>query len=187
MLKTHSNFSLIMGCIGVLEYYFNAGVMLMNLKKIWETLDLYEEGLHLLKPHPNLSFADQDVLNILFQKKMKHLSQKFNQQINLFDETLDFSVLKQLAIFHFSGMVKAWFAPQAEVQELYHFYMAKRAYVQSVEDMVHIMSSATNLYKEKVDLKQLLLHFDSDRGIVLKIILGMKLILPEAFYWIVLS
>lgn len=53
MLKTHSNFSLIMGCIGVLEYYFNAGVMLMNLKKIWETLDLYEEGLHLLKPHPN--------------------------------------------------------------------------------------------------------------------------------------
>lgn len=166
--------------------YFNAGVLVMNLEEIRRNVDLGKEGIRILKEYPQLPFADQDVLNILFQKHMMGLSMRYNFQVNLLDATLDYSFLEQPRILHFSGLVKPWFAPQPLVQKLYYSYMAKTAYVQSTEDLLDIMSDGTRLYKEKVTLKQALLHYH-ETGRTLRILSGMRFIFSEKLYWKILA
>lgn len=165
--------------------YFNSGILVLNLEEIRKQMDLGKEGIRILKNHPHLPFADQDVLNIIFQRQMIELPTNYNFQVDLLDDTQDYSFLEQSKIFHFSGTVKPWFAPQPFVQKLYYSYMAQTAYVQSVEDLIDIMSSSVNLYKEKIDLQKVLRYYPGT-GKKISALLGMRFIFPEKLYWKIL-
>lgn len=64
------------------DRYFNAGVLLLNLRWFREHADkLLELMRHELRQNTRLAFADQDVLNIFFSrdgKKIQYLDEKFN-------------------------------------------------------------------------------------------------------------
>lgn len=74
------------------EYYFNSGVMLLNLaemrrKKISEKLfDYRRNGLNF--------FMDQDALNIVFEEKVKYLPLTYNYMITI-DGSLQDDILKK--------------------------------------------------------------------------------------------
>lgn len=70
------------------ERYFNAGVMLMNLKKMRDD-GIAEKLLDFFRHHPDVPSPDQDALNVALCGLVKMLPRRFNQsQLTLTDERL---------------------------------------------------------------------------------------------------
>ncbi|MBN1365993.1 MAG: glycosyltransferase family 8 protein [Syntrophaceae bacterium] len=108
-----------------IKNYFNSGVMLLNLKLLREN-DTCTALLGIRKSAPNLTFADQDCFNILFEKKVKSLPIKYNFFYNFFSKfrnkyTLDYinecfgthyssleSIKEESSIIHMIGYDKPW-------------------------------------------------------------------------------
>lgn len=63
--------------------YFNSGVMLLNLKLMREN-NTATSLLNIAKSADNLTYMDQDCLNILFDKKVKILPGTYNCLYNMF-------------------------------------------------------------------------------------------------------
>ncbi|WP_303849710.1 glycosyltransferase family 8 protein [Seleniivibrio woodruffii] len=109
--------------------YFNAGVMLVNLKK-WR-----EEGLtkklmtFALERRHDILWWDQDVLNILLHEKWKKLHPKFNfiweiMESNSADKEIREAQEKPV-IVHYTRSVKPWHSNSYHpYRHLYHKYRA---------------------------------------------------------------
>lgn len=100
--------------------YFNAGVLLVNLKK-WRQDNILQDFLNYVKLYPSrLAAHDQDVMNYLFREQKVFIDLKYNMQNDFFFKP-DYSCLswefeKQLkaaqmdpVIVHFTGLFKPWF------------------------------------------------------------------------------
>jgi lipopolysaccharide biosynthesis glycosyltransferase len=58
--------------------YFNAGIMLIDIKK-WNTQRISEQALELLCKSPDkFNYLDQDVLNIILESKSRYIDKQFN-------------------------------------------------------------------------------------------------------------
>lgn len=66
------------------DFYFNSGVMLLNLDKIRQD-DIIRSAVIYFNTH-NEVFGDQDVLNVVFGKDVKPLSYKYNCNSVFFEE-----------------------------------------------------------------------------------------------------
>ena len=66
------------------DFYFNSGVMLLNLAKIRKD-DIIRSAVIYFNTH-NEVFGDQDVLNVVFGKAVKSLSYKYNCNSVFFEE-----------------------------------------------------------------------------------------------------
>lgn len=102
------------------DFYFNSGVMLLNLKNIRKD-DIMRKSVIYFNTH-NEVFGDQDVLNSVFDGKVTPLSYRYNCISTFFEErTADFltefwqekvwnepqRAYKNAAILHFAGH-KPW-------------------------------------------------------------------------------
>lgn len=96
--------------------YFNAGVMLMNLKK-WREDSIRAKVLQFAQNHPESVLADQDGLNAVMNGRWKELSPKYNLQTYYFENagngaSLPSAVREAVAsptIIHFTACPKAWY------------------------------------------------------------------------------
>ncbi len=80
--------------------YFNAGVMVLNLRHIRNRLNLKETCLGYLNNHTQCTMADQDALNSLFSKEYLRLDKKYN----MFSRVLRAkNIGKHPCIVHVSG------------------------------------------------------------------------------------
>jgi lipopolysaccharide biosynthesis glycosyltransferase len=76
------------------EGYFNAGMMLVNLK-YWREHHAFQSFLHFIKNEANrIFFHDQDVLNCIFHDKKKNLPIRYNLISSHLGQTQESSVLK---------------------------------------------------------------------------------------------
>ncbi|NUF48556.1 glycosyltransferase family 8 protein [Gilliamella sp. ESL0250] len=100
--------------------YFNAGVLLINTKK-WCEENISEKALELINDGNIYKFADQDVLNILLEKKTLLLPIKFNTKIKLsIDAHQEKSIRPYTVILHYISQNKPWFKVyQSEIFEHY--------------------------------------------------------------------
>ena len=93
-----------------LDRYFNAGVMLINLKK-WRE-DNIEEKLfeYCEKFHRKIVWVDQDVLNVILQDKLLFVDKKWNAQTSECANTYDFNKIAKNTpgIAHFISYKKPW-------------------------------------------------------------------------------
>ena len=99
------------------EHYINAGVMLMNIEKMRETVTAEKIFRCVRRNYFRLYLADQDVINILFDGKITTLSEYLiNLDERCFarlykklqkDKAFDY-VKKNTAIVHFNGKEKPW-------------------------------------------------------------------------------
>lgn len=97
--------------------YFNAGVLLINLKK-WRDENLYDKFLNFVEKHRDrILYHDQDVLNFVCQDSKLNLSLTYNLQpeflrkeIPLFYTEWDklFSFENDPVIVHYSESFKPW-------------------------------------------------------------------------------
>lgn len=82
--------------------YFNAGVLIINVKR-WNDFNVLEKCLNKLNEDPKkFLYQDQDALNLVLTKKIKYLSKNFNcisvSNINFFD----------IVLLHFANQPKPW-------------------------------------------------------------------------------
>jgi len=63
------------------EDYFNAGVILIDLKQLQQDIKVLEDGIKFIAENPRYYFFDQDILNYTFSKRTLKLSNKFNRHI----------------------------------------------------------------------------------------------------------
>ncbi|OCG07690.1 hypothetical protein A9G13_05605 [Gilliamella sp. wkB178] len=101
----------------LLSGYFNAGFLLIDLKK-WENFKVNDKALKLLVDE-NLSKSfthlDQDVLNLILHGEVKYLDKKYNQQVNINYElkykansSCYFPVTDETILIHYIGPTKPW-------------------------------------------------------------------------------
>ncbi len=88
------------------EDYFNAGVLLMNLKIFRAEEDTVIAGIKFIAEHPEYEFFDQDVLNYCFAARALKLPVKFNRTVNYERLEGDGEIAKK--IYHYVGQNPTW-------------------------------------------------------------------------------
>jgi len=83
------------------EYYINAGVMLMDLWK-WRELGLVERARRLAN-NMKWRFGDQDIVNVLCDKHIYRLSSRYNYSRVTYSENA-----RNPVIWHFASHPKLW-------------------------------------------------------------------------------
>lgn len=79
--------------------YFNSGVLLMDLDRVRQTVDLLPAALSYLKQHPDSHLPDQDALNVLFRHNTLLLPEKWNHFVK-YDDSGEIRPL----VYHFVGI-----------------------------------------------------------------------------------
>ncbi|ECJ2337675.1 glycosyltransferase family 8 protein, partial [Salmonella enterica subsp. salamae] len=89
--------------------YFNAGVMLINNDE-WRKNNVTQESLSMINSGKIFRYADQDVLNILLNGKVKYLQRKFNNKTTL---SVNFDAeaknIDNTIIMHYVTPNKPWY------------------------------------------------------------------------------
>lgn len=145
------------------EYdYFNAGVLLMNLKRMRELNEV--EGLinYGLEHYRKIKLADQDILNGFYKDNYKKLPLIWNWQNHFYElenEIPKFNELvKQKRIAHFSYETKPW--------HFVNFQVDKELYIKYAKDFKEF----DELYKEKEKLKKYNLLIWGTGSVALKLL-----------------
>lgn len=126
----------------LLPYYFNAGVMVLNMKKMRD--DNVSEKMVDYVLHGINFMGNQDAFNMIFDGKVKYISCKWNMIIpylkNLSSKEiaeyygLDSSIetegqlLNRCHILHFAGIDRPWETYQYYFTDLYLSYFKKSSY-----------------------------------------------------------
>lgn len=115
--------------------YFNAGVMMINLK-MWRKFNLTPASKEILNNTKiELKHHDQDVLNMLCHDKWKRIPFRWNildvlfYDISAYEQKYQDEIKKDISnpcIIHFSGIVKPWKAWSAHpYYKYYYHYLSK--------------------------------------------------------------
>lgn len=93
-------------------HFINAGVMLLNLKLMREKMKFSELMGLIADPNVKLEYADQDLINIYFQKDIRYGADRYNE-FTLISSVHDgyfnqFHPSSHPCILHFAGPQKPW-------------------------------------------------------------------------------
>lgn len=120
------------------KFYFNSGVMLLNLRKMRE--DNITEKMLLYRQTQEQHFMDQDVFNAIIGHNVKYISYKYNflnyyltimtpsELSEFFDEKLEKTherIYNDCTIVHLGGREKPWQEYMPILTEMYIPYAAK--------------------------------------------------------------
>ncbi|MBP1930895.1 glycosyltransferase family 8 protein [Ammoniphilus resinae] len=83
--------------------YFNAGVLLLNIKK-WREMNVSKRLVNFLKAHPNLRYMDQDAMNVVLHRYWLRIHCKWNYTTYHWDSVPNVNP----KIIHFCGWHKPW-------------------------------------------------------------------------------
>lgn len=152
--------------------YFNAGVLLLNNKKMIEdnttdelfrvTKDLYESG--------NLVYQDQDVLNVVFNDNITWMSPRFNYQQNMsgdssekiYSQTELEDAKRNVVLVHYNSGIKPWlgnydssFFFKDYYMELFRNGFYYKLYQLFLKSAVNNLFSITNIISDGKKFKQI--------------------------------
>jgi len=110
--------------------YFNSGVMLFNLKKMRNNLNLFNDLIRIKKEN-DFTMIDQDVMNIYFKNKVSYINYGYNFLINIYGNTSlekmkkiykENIVEKNIKIIHYAGSKKPWNDNYIACKMIYDMY-----------------------------------------------------------------
>lgn len=87
------------------SFYFYSGFMLINVKK-WRNMKISQKFLELFSHHDDFKYFDQDVLNILLQKRVTPLEDYYHRVCPLV--SLNTNCDSDTIFVHFAGSTKPW-------------------------------------------------------------------------------
>lgn len=88
------------------DYYFNSGVMLINLD-IWRQLNIGQKCIEFIYKNPQMIILwDQDALNKVIDGQFLNLNKKWNSLVELYENNSE--VNQESIIIHFIGSLKPW-------------------------------------------------------------------------------
>lgn len=87
--------------------YFNSGVLVIDIVK-WNNFDFLRKAIELLTDKSrNFSLPDQDVLNIIFTKKVKYLNIVYNCFVD-YRNCINKVKNEEIVLLHYSSLPKPW-------------------------------------------------------------------------------
>ena len=119
--------------------FINAGVMLMNLKKIREHGNFFVNAMNWIEQHVHLmAFSDQDVINNLFYGEIKLIDTKFNNSNPKREEQLPNSIIHTPTK---SPEERIWSVAGLPSQKLYWKYYLLTAWGENAtpSEIVHVL------------------------------------------------
>lgn len=131
--------------------YFNAGVLIMNLK-YWREKHLTPEILDYIRTQNNqLMYWDQDALNKFLYNKVLWLEEKWNIQTATFSfDNISSKVLENPAIVHFTGASKPWHISSVNIYKKDYFNCLKmtpfKKFTIVSKDVELLINSKKSLY-----------------------------------------
>lgn len=142
------------------ELYFNSGVLLINLSKIRENIDVLSELDKFAIKYPHCAMLDQDFLNYAFKNKVLYLSPIYNfipeNVESLTEKDLDTNV-----IIHLAGTFKPWNCRNPIVIEYFCDNFAKVLKKEKQQEyIIKYMSMLPKRHFEKMGLRYALLQYD---------------------------
>lgn len=112
--------------------YFNAGVLLIDLKR-WRELRISEKAIEYLMAHPESPFSDQDALNVACDGLWTRLDSRWNF-VDYYERTnvSKLSAEKRPGIVHFAAWNKPWNAGTLNVNaKLYNSFRHRTEFARS--------------------------------------------------------
>ena len=159
------------------DLYINAGVLLLNLKKIREDDKVKELFDNTQKFSDIIEYQDQDIINMTFKNKIKELpliyNYTFRDVISNSKEKLDDAV-----IVHFTGNKKPWdyyFATGNPAEYLYFMYLQKSPFKTSVlknklkKIKTFIFSKFKNGNKRRIKILGIKINYSKKRKNAIKV------------------
>ena len=163
------------------EDYFNSGVLFMDLNKINNLVNLFNDGLDFLVQNPECDCFDQDILNNFFANTYLKLPLKFDFFVDAGKIKKPGSVIEK-NIYHFSDRVLNINSNDI-YNRLYFDYFVKTPWF-DIDMLYNIFGSVKKMYNEKqIQLLQTTrmisgkkrAFFIEERNVaVLKMICGIK-------------
>lgn len=111
-----------------LPSYFNAGVMLINLR-YWYENDIPSKLFNCaIERKDDIVWQDQDILNIVLSGSVREFSSLWNYQYFIYKEE-NIREFSECYILHYAGMYKPWLRPFSHaVYDVYYGYLALTPY-----------------------------------------------------------
>lgn len=137
--------------VGVANYnnYFNAGVLLMNLKELRD-FKFQEKFLYLLETVKFTVAQDQDYLNRICKGKVKYIGLEWNNMPIPNDEITE----KEIKLIHFNLALKPWHCDNILYQEYFWNYVEKTEFLEKIKKIKENYTEEDRLKDEEVN-KQL--------------------------------
>ncbi len=153
-----------------LAEYFNAGVMLINLKK-WREENIQDKLFGFANENRSIIlWQDQDVFNLVFKNNIKPLPHKWNYQID--HDQKHKQVLQkdtEINILHFAGRFKPWLNYNGcKDFEAYYYYLYKINWLDNMHkyksDFVSYILKQ-EIYKGKIaeEINKIYEHIDNKK------------------------
>lgn len=101
------------------DNYINAGVLLINVLKYREFTTSQEIYNFIINNSDILVYQDQDVINKLFEDKIKIVDKIYNYQINAIEEDY---LYDECILVHYSEKTKPWKKDYPKIKAGYHYY-----------------------------------------------------------------
>jgi lipopolysaccharide biosynthesis glycosyltransferase len=146
------------------SHYFNAGVMLLNLK-LWKETQLHIKVVDFISSNPSVvRYADQDGLNAIIDGKWKKMHLRYNQLSVLFEEDHKHVLecfsnseieesRKSPVIVHFTGAIKPWdFRSNHPYKYLYYQNLKKTSFKWFVPENLTIKNILKKLIPGKIKI-----------------------------------
>lgn len=115
------------------DSYFNSGVLLIDLQQ-WRTQQITERACEVIAKHSDKikQWADQDVLNMVFNGQWHRLDCRYNMMKGYVPEALPKKHYKEFlsdkVIIHYNGQLKAWHrTSDSKFRHLYPLYFVRSA------------------------------------------------------------
>jgi lipopolysaccharide biosynthesis glycosyltransferase len=107
-----------------LEKYFNAGVILINIAK-WNELEISENAIKLLSENPTkFKLLDQDILNILLNRRVKYLTNEWNHMLYMRDKD-NSDMPSNIVLLHCTDIPKPWSCVCRHYTQNYYLHYEK--------------------------------------------------------------
>lgn len=105
------------------SYYFNAGLMVVNLKK-WRNERIEEKFFKWVKKNrKKIKYVDQDVLNVVLNGFIKKLPEKYNVQLTYYKRRKKLlNLINDIYIVHYCGPEKPWSKKEMYLSEYFWKY-----------------------------------------------------------------
>lgn len=134
------------------SYYFNSGVMLLNLKELRKNR-IYQKLIDKRQSDLSSTFMDQDTFNKVFDNKIILLSPKYNYMLTNIEDynyspediaafyNLDVEEIKKImvnpVVLHLTNKKKPWNNSDASHQDIWYQYAFKHDFPQIIQDIVY--------------------------------------------------